>query len=456
MSGVDRQSVRTPFPPAPKGLAFIFRGDIDFPLSPTPGTLASASAHARYAMSRGVEFWHSIAPEHFKRWQRAGSIDVHVSRGRELNAYYDRQSLSFYQFPFTRLKKTIFSAESCDVVYHELGHAVLDALRPDLWDMMSVEAAAFHESFGDMSALLIGLQDPGTRELLTEDAAPSIYSSSRLSCIAESLGWGVRQVRSDAAAPDCLRNAVNAFYYRNPSELPPTGPDSALTSEPHSFSRVFTGGAYEALSLMHLTHKQPSADTLHSVSLAMAKILIRAIKSARATPDFFAQVAAEMVKAADLMGESAFAQAIRTAFVRRGILSLSTAAAIAADDADTSKSGKRSSRAAVATTPNIMAMPADELGMSGAHVLIECPNEPQPGEARSAALTGFESEPRDAATSGAQFAAQLMRRGRIDTCDHKGCAVSHPRTRKTHEFAEQDGVPKIVRRFFDCGLDAYL
>ena len=33
-----------------------------------------------------------------------------------------------------------------------LGHAVLDALRPRLFDAQTIEAAAFHESFGDMSA----------------------------------------------------------------------------------------------------------------------------------------------------------------------------------------------------------------------------------------------------------------------------------------------------------------
>ena len=55
---------------------------------------------------------------------------------------------------------TYFSAESPDVACHEMGHAVLDAVRPQLWNAQSIEAAAFHESFGDMTAILSALQVP--------------------------------------------------------------------------------------------------------------------------------------------------------------------------------------------------------------------------------------------------------------------------------------------------------
>jgi hypothetical protein len=49
-------------------------------------------------------------------------------------------------------------------VCHELGHALLDSFKPQLFDAASIEVAAFHESFGDMSAILSALQLPGVRE----------------------------------------------------------------------------------------------------------------------------------------------------------------------------------------------------------------------------------------------------------------------------------------------------
>jgi hypothetical protein len=44
------------------------------------------------------------------------------------------------------------------VVCHELGHAILDALKPQLFNVASTEAGAFHEAFGDISAILCALQ----------------------------------------------------------------------------------------------------------------------------------------------------------------------------------------------------------------------------------------------------------------------------------------------------------
>ena len=52
------------------------------------------------------------------------------------------------------------SGDSVDVATHEQGHAVLDALRPDLWDAPHFEVAAFHEAFGDLAAIFVALAEP--------------------------------------------------------------------------------------------------------------------------------------------------------------------------------------------------------------------------------------------------------------------------------------------------------
>src|SRR5207249_3490269 len=88
-------------------------------------------------------------------------LGVVLDAGVDLNAYYDRRELAF--FHDTVARTTVYTGESPDVLCHELGHAVLDALRPGLWDAMSVEVAAFHEACGDISALLAGLRLPCRR-----------------------------------------------------------------------------------------------------------------------------------------------------------------------------------------------------------------------------------------------------------------------------------------------------
>src|SRR5947199_177343 len=97
---------------------------------------------------------------------------------------------------------------------------------------MSVQVAAFHASFGDLSALLAGLQLPSLRRAVLSETGARIGRSSRLSRLDEQLGWALRQILPGSAEPDCLRNAVNPFFYRAPETLPPSGPSSSLTAEP--------------------------------------------------------------------------------------------------------------------------------------------------------------------------------------------------------------------------------
>ena len=174
-------------------------------------------------------------------WEVGTILPVDLDFGVDLNAFYDREGLKF--FHGTAAGRTVFSGESPDVVCHELGHALLDSFKPQLFDAASIEVAAFHESFGDMSAILSALQLSSVREGVLAETGGVLRRSSRLSRLAEQLGWAIRQSVPSAVEPDCLRNAVNTFFYRDPDTLPTTAPATSLSSEPHSFSRVFTGAA---------------------------------------------------------------------------------------------------------------------------------------------------------------------------------------------------------------------
>jgi 3-hydroxyacyl-CoA dehydrogenase len=61
--------------------------------------------------------------------------------------------------------KTFFSGASTDVVSHEVGHGLLDSIRPELWDAPFLEAGAFHGTvFGGVSIALAcyRIASPGT------------------------------------------------------------------------------------------------------------------------------------------------------------------------------------------------------------------------------------------------------------------------------------------------------
>ena len=211
------------------------------------------------------------------------------------------------------------------------GHAVLDGLKPQLWNVASHEAAAFHEAFGDMSAILAALQLPTMRQLVLSETNGHLNRNSRLSRLAEQLGAAIRETHPDAVSLDGLRNAANSFTYQDPLQLPSSAPAAQLSSEPHSFSRVFTGAFLDALAGMLVVfagqQAPPTEQDLEVVGQHMGDILLAGIKQAPVVSNFYAQVAAGMVQASTAADPS-YPRVLKSAFIRRHILSLSSAAAV--------------------------------------------------------------------------------------------------------------------------------
>jgi hypothetical protein len=125
-----------------------------------PGTAEFRYFAAAEALRRGADFWGALLPG--ISWEVGSTLPVDLDFGIDLNAFYDREGLKF--FHGSAAGRTVFSGESPDVACHELGHALLDSFKPQLFDAASIEVAAFHESFGDMSAILSALQLASVRE----------------------------------------------------------------------------------------------------------------------------------------------------------------------------------------------------------------------------------------------------------------------------------------------------
>jgi hypothetical protein len=407
------------------------------------------------ALRRGADFWAQIIPTG-SMWQRGRTLDVLLDAGVELNAYYDRRTLSFFHDQVGA--DTIYSGESPDIVCHELGHAVLDAIRPELWAAATDEAAAFHESFGDISAILCALQIPALRTAVLKETDGHLYRNSRLSRVGEQLGWALNQRRADQASPDALRNASNSFFYTDSTTLPPTGPDSQLTSQPHSFSRVFTGGFFDALSGIFLTLGAATEDNLLQASYDAARLMVDAILAAPVVPDYFSQLAAHLMEADSLRFAGKYHEVIKSAFVRRGILSLQsamrfTAAAPAVAAPATARRAMRAGAASVGIV-STMTLQGDGFGLAGKTLIVQAPVETKRLRASPAALDmGSAPMPTvDRATRA--FLEVLFRRGRVEFEGRAAGQTLHPGIRKkTHYLVKRKEGLHLERRFFDCGFD---
>ena len=413
------------------------------------------------ALRRGADFWAGIVPPGTS-WQRGPSLDVFLDAGIDLNAYYDRRSLSFFHDQVGT--ETVYSGESPDIVCHELGHAVLDAIRPELWSAASDEAAAFHESFGDISAILSGLQIPSFRTAVLQETDGRLYRNSRLSRVGEQLGWALNQRRPDQAAPDALRNASNSFFYSDPIMLPPSGPDSQLTSQPHSFSRVFTGGFFDAFSGMVAILGAASEDNLLQASQDAARLIVDAIAQAPVVPDYFSQLAAHVIEADSNRFAGKYREVVKSAFVRRGILSLQSATrfppAPAADAGNgatpRTRGAAASARPKTALVVSKLSLQGDAFGLDGKTLIVQAPVETKRLRASAAALDMGSAPMPSVDRATRAFLEVLFRRGRVEfgRAEAGVSRTLHPGIRKkTHQLVERTEGLHLERRFFDCGFD---
>lgn len=407
---------------------------------------------AAAALLRAATYWGALVPQGTS-WEPGPPLSVILDGGADLNAFYDRQALNFFH-GLGADGNPVFSGESPDVVCHELGHAVLDALRPELFNAMSLEIPAFHESFGDMSSILSALQVPAVRDAVIQETSGHIDHTSDLSRLAEQLGAAIRAQAPDAVDPDCLRNAANSFFYQDPENLPSSAPASQLAQEPHSFSRVFTGAFLEALAGMLLTvSANPTSADLLNVSNSMGRLLAAAVQNAPAVPEFYSQVAAALVRG-DAQDGGRFGVPLKSAFVRRGILSPQTATAVA-----TLRSAVMAAPAAMAAAgPGRMrelplqAIDAAQYGLGTTPLFVHVPTQPRSFTALAAGPGGGTVNPPSSDRAARVFVEHLMRLGRVDFGSHAGPGtIVHPRARKTHTIERLDGGALVLRRrLFYC------
>src|SRR5690606_22721644 len=114
---------------------------------------------------------------------------------------------------------------------HETGHAILDAIRPDLWNIASSEIWAFHESFADICAISASIDYPWAINAALSETDGDLSKSNIISKIGEHI--------ANSFNLDSIRDATIKFNYVEPEKLPKFGPREKLTSDPHSLGRVF-------------------------------------------------------------------------------------------------------------------------------------------------------------------------------------------------------------------------
>ena len=305
--------VISPRPDRPTGRAgFNYFGqqpeDIYDPATQTAGFIFWQCREAALA---ALDAWEDVSGRPLTTWQPGTKIGLRPDHGVDLNAFYDRNSLSF--FHFANGNKTFLSGGSTDVVAHEAGHGILDATRPEFWFTAMYEVNSFHEAFGDCVAIIAALFDRTTRK----SVLASLSERNFVESTAENLAAGIKSVQPNhnAALP---RRASNNFKWQLPSTLPDFGSSGdgpgKLINEIHSFGQVFSGCFYDTIvGIFNATNGSTEAQLLTAVRTA-GRLLARAIATAPPKARFFREVGRAMVKADEQDNAGANRDAIKAAF----------------------------------------------------------------------------------------------------------------------------------------------
>ena len=455
---------------------------------PAPELYDPSTAEFRYwdadsALARAINFWGPLLPSGTVWSTNQQPMQVNLDEGEDFNAFYARDSgLNFFHGQVDRVDPpvTVFSGASPDVSCHELGHAILDAVKPELFDAMSMEVAAFHEAFGDISSTLSALSiavdarlsAPANRrtvefELATLPAGPSARLGHP--------GPGRSHSGGQRLPPQHLQQLLLPGPHRSASERPAT----QLSSEPHSFSRVFSGAFLDVLAAMFKIGPANSAgsdsDNLLAVTVDAGTLLIEGVRVASVAPGFYSQVAAGMVQADQSLTGGRYGAALTSSFVQRGILSPTAAVSLVRDlRAHGGQAFGITGRAPTGrqiqfegesdgykkTAKDAPALPLCPLTTRfGVTLHVHMPAEPARFPVAAAALLGGTEKTSSAEEDARSFVEDLIQ---LDRISHERALGAIPveltspgessPCDKTHFLIREDGKIVLKRHHFDCGF----
>jgi hypothetical protein len=294
-----------------------------------PGTPEFDQVNAFYYTTMTLRMYERYAQRALPWGYTAPRLNVDPHAGNDANAFYNEQEqrLGFQLFVPVPGEQPISTAQSADIVSHEAGHAVLDGLRDFYNESFGLGTAAFHESFGDMTAVLVALHDDSLLRRLLLLTNNDLQIENFIAEIGEQLNNSLGSQNGNDDGYDhtvYLRNAVNTLTAIPFDDLSyrAIDPVKQLGRQPHNYSRLFTGAFYDVLVAIY-DHQLQTAATPH-IALTRArdivgKLLITAVECGPVGELQFADMAKAFLAADQLLYDGLYATLLIDVFQKRGI-----------------------------------------------------------------------------------------------------------------------------------------
>ena len=290
------------------------------------GSVQSQAANCYVTVANVLNFHKGLTDKPIKKWPGTPSLAILPRKGEDLNAYYDRRTLSFFYFNHKAIGGSVFTADSADIVAHELGHAMLDAYRPDTWGAASLEIWSFHEAFADLTAIINIMSHREVLAYAINQTDGDMRKPNVISNLAEHVGQAIYKVTGPSSGrnPEALRSAINSFKYVNPGSLPKEAPAYKLAAECHSFGRIFLGAFYDMIVMIYEDIKSQGnfgpIDSLAQSRDLVYKYTLKAIQFAPVNVRFYESMAKTMLWADVTMNQRKYHDRMMQIFMDRNLM----------------------------------------------------------------------------------------------------------------------------------------
>jgi len=224
--------------------------------------------------------------------------------------------------------------------------------------------------------------------------------------------------------------------------MPSSAPASSLSSEAHSFSRVFSSAFLLAMSNVFSTRPVKNEATLLTVATELGQLLVRGVRAAPVVSRYYAAVAAAMVTNAP----AADHQAIRAAFVRKMILPPTFPMTAAAAAPLTATIANVQPRQPVTLPGATYSLDADVEVDGG-----DTPQGPRAAVAPMGTNAQHLNDP-DPADAAHLFLTELLQHDRVVLPNDPQPTRNFAGRVKTHKLAKDGAKYRLERILFDCGL----
>ena len=270
-----------------------------------------------------LNYYNNTVPDFIKSWL-CKTLKVMPVAFPGLNAMYTRDSIRLGYYKRQEIGGCVFTADSADIVSHELGHAILDSAMSRAFNSASFEVWSFHEAFADWTAIIGALSHDEIIRYVLDKTSGDLRQPNVVSNLAEQFGRAIYTLtKNTARSPDCLRSALNDFQYVDPSTLPKKSSYDQLYLDSHSFGRVFLGTFYDMLVTIYedsMSKWKTPVDALKEATASLTKRIWVAVRNAPVNVHFYDSIAKTILWAEKTKFDNIYYEKFQDIFQQRNLI----------------------------------------------------------------------------------------------------------------------------------------